>query len=91
MRATQQLLQCFNWEVLDHLVHRRDLLPSNFHFLLHLKKCLSSQKFQEDEKVKNAVIAWLCSQETEFCDFRKQELMPRLYKCLNKGGDYVEK
>jgi len=66
MRVTQQLLQRFNWEVLDHPVHKPDLLPSNFHLLLHLKKRLSGQKFQEDEKVKNIATAWLRSQAAEF-------------------------
>jgi hypothetical protein len=68
MRATQQLSQRFNWEVLDHPVHR-----------------------QEDEKVKNVVTAWLRSQAAKLCEFRIQELIPRLNKCLDKGGDYVEK
>jgi len=91
VRATQQLLQRFTWGVLDHPVQRPDLLPSNFHLLLHLKKRLSSHKFQEDEKMKNVVTAWLHLQATEFCDFRVQELITRLNKCLDKHGDYVEK
>jgi hypothetical protein len=91
VRVTQQLLQRFSWEDLDHPVHRPDLLPSIFHLLLHLKKRLSGQKFQEDDNVKNVVTAWLRSQAAEFYDFRIQELIPRLNKCLDKGGDYVEK
>ena len=43
LRAVQQLLQHFGWEVLDHLVHKPDLLPGNFHLLLHLKKRLSAR------------------------------------------------
>jgi hypothetical protein len=69
-RAAQQLLQRFNWEVLDHPAHRSYLLPGDFHLLLHLKKHLPSQKFQEDEKVKHVVATWLHSQAAEFCDFR---------------------
>jgi hypothetical protein len=87
----QQLLQHFNWELVENPVHRPDLLPSIFHLLLHLKKRLSSQKFQEDEKVKNVVTAWLRSKAADFCDFRIQKLIPRLNKCLDKGGDYIEK
>jgi len=84
VRATQQLLR-FNWEVLDHQVYKPDLLPSNFHLLLHLKKRLSGQKFQEDETVKNVTTAWLHSQE--FFEFRIRELILRLNKCLDKDGE----
>jgi len=41
--------------------------------------------------VKNVITVWLHSQAAEFCDIRIQELIPRLKKCLDKGGDYVEK
>jgi hypothetical protein len=44
-----------------------------------------------DEKVKKVGTAWLHKQAAEFCDFRIQELIPRLNKCLDKVGDYVEK
>ena len=90
-RATQQLLQNLNWQVLDDLAHTPDLLPSGFHLLLRLKNCLSSQNFQEDEAMKNVVTTWLCLQTAELCYFRIRKLIPRLKKCLDKGGDYVKK
>jgi histone-lysine N-methyltransferase SETMAR len=89
--ATQQLLQSFNWEVLDHPAHSPDLAPSDFHLFLHLKKHLASQNFHEDEEVKNEVTAWLRAQVAEFYDIRIQNLVPRLNKCVDNGGDYVEK
>jgi hypothetical protein len=52
---------------------------------------MAGQKFHEDEEVKNEVTAWLCAQAAEFCDIGIQNLVPRLNKCLDKGGDYVEK
>jgi hypothetical protein len=58
---------------------------------LHLKKHLAGQKFYEDEKVKNEFTTWLRAQAAEFCDIGIQKLVPRLNKCLDKGGDYVEK
>jgi hypothetical protein len=58
---------------------------------LHLKKHLAGQKFYEDEEVKNEVTMWLRVQAEEFCDIGIQKLVPRLNKCLDKGGDYVEK
>ena len=55
-RATQQLLQNFNWEVLDSPFHSPDVTPSNLHLFLHLKKHVADQKFREDEEVKNEVV-----------------------------------
>jgi hypothetical protein len=58
---------------------------------LHLKKHLAGQKFHEDEEVKNEVTTWLRAQAAEFNDIKIQKLVPKLNKCLDKGGDYVEK
>jgi hypothetical protein len=58
---------------------------------LHLKKPPAGQKFHEEKEVKNEVTAWLCALAAEFYDIGIQNLVPRLNKCLDKGGDYVEK
>jgi L-arabinose isomerase len=58
---------------------------------LHLKKHLAGQKFHEDKEVKNEVTTWLRAQVAEFYDIRIQKLVRRLNKCLDNGGDYVEK
>jgi hypothetical protein len=50
---------------------------------------MAGQKFDED--VKNEVTAWLRAQAAEFYDIGIQNLVPRLNKCLDRGGDYVEK
>jgi hypothetical protein len=52
---------------------------------------MAGQKFHEDEDVKNEVTDWLRAQATEFYDIGIQNLVPRINKCLDKGGDYVEK
>jgi histone-lysine N-methyltransferase SETMAR len=90
-RATQQLLQSFNWEVLDHPAHSPDLAPSDFHLFLHVKKYLGGRKFHADKDVKNKVTTWLRAQVAQFYDIGIQKLVPRINKCLDKGGDYVEK
>jgi hypothetical protein len=58
---------------------------------LHLKRHLAGQKFYEDEEVTNEVTTWLRAQAAELYDTGIQKLVPRLNKCLDKGGDYVEK
>jgi hypothetical protein len=78
-------------KVLDHPTHSPDLTPRDFHLLLHLKKNLASQKFHEDEEVKNEVITWLYVKVVEFYDIGIQILIPRLNKFLDKAWDDVEK
>jgi hypothetical protein len=51
---------------------------------------MSGQKIHEDEEVKNEVTTWLRAQAAEFYDIGIQNLVPRLNKCLDKGGEYVE-
>jgi len=71
--------------IMSHLAH------SHFHLFLHLKKHLAGQKFHKDEDLKNEVTTCLHAQVVEFYDIGIQKLVPRLHKCLDKGGDYVEK
>ena len=78
-------------KVLDHPTHSADIAPSDFRLFLHLKKHLSGQKFHEDGGVKNEAPPWLRAQVVECCDIGLQNLVPRLNKSLDKGGDYVEK
>jgi hypothetical protein len=52
---------------------------------------IADQKVHEDEEMKNEVTAWLCAQAAEFYDIGIQNLIPRLKKCLDIGGDYVKK
>jgi len=41
--------------------------------------------------MKNEVTTRLRAQAAKFYDIGIQKLVPRLNKCLDKGGDYVEK
>jgi hypothetical protein len=59
----------------DHPAHSPDLVPSNFHLFLHLKKHLTGQKFHEDKEVKNEVTTWLRAQAAEFCNIGIQKLV----------------
>jgi hypothetical protein len=46
--------------------------------------------FHKDKEVKNEVTKQLHVQAGEFCDIGTQKLVPRLNKCLDTVGDYVE-
>jgi hypothetical protein len=63
----------------------------NFYLFLHLKKHLAGKKFDDNDEVQEEVVTWFKVQAAEFYDSGIQKLVPRLNKCLDNAGDYVEK
>jgi hypothetical protein len=49
------------------------------------------QHFDDDDEVQEEVMTWFKGQTSDFNDSGIQKLVPRLNKCLNNAGDYVEK
>jgi hypothetical protein len=43
------------------------------------------------DEVQEEVMTWLKGQVADFYDLGIQKLVPRLNKCLDNAGDYVEK
>ena len=68
-----------------------DVAPSDFHLFLHLKKHFAGKKFDDDDEVQEEVMTWFKGQAADFYDSGIQKLVPRLNKCLDSSGDYVEK
>jgi histone-lysine N-methyltransferase SETMAR len=89
--ATQELLTTFKWEQFDHPPYSPDLAPSDYHLFQHLKSFLESQRFHDDNEVKESVSMWLKSQAANFFNDGICRLAPRYQKCLDNGGNYVEK
>jgi hypothetical protein len=58
---------------------------------LHLKKYHTGKKFNNDDEVQEEVMTWFKGQAADFYDSGIQKLVPRLNKCLDNAGDYVEK
>ena len=52
---------------------------------------LRSLKFSSDESVQKAVHQWLCDQPKTFFSDGIYKLVDRWNKCIEMGGDYVEK
>jgi hypothetical protein len=67
------------------------LAPSDFHLFLHLKKFLGGKRFDDDDDLKDAVQKWLTWQAAALYKEGIQKLVPRYDKCLNNGGECVEK
>jgi len=47
--------------------------------------------FDDDDEVQEVVMTWFKGQAADFYDSGIQKLVPRLNKCLDNAGDYVEK
>jgi hypothetical protein len=58
---------------------------------LHLKKHLAGKQFDNDDEVQEEIMTWFKGQAAEFYDSGTQKLVPRLNKCLDSAGEYVEK
>ena len=56
-----------------------------------MKKWLGSQRFDDDEELKNAVTGWLKALAGDFFAEGISKLVYRYDKCLNVHGNYVEK
>jgi len=79
------------WGIMDHLPYSPDLAPSNFHLFLHLKKHLTGEKFDDDDEVQEGVMTWFKEQAADFYDLGIKKPVPKLTKCLDNAGNYVEK
>jgi hypothetical protein len=81
--CTRALLEHFNWELFDHPPCSPHLAPSEYHMFIHLKKWLRSQRFNNNEELKESVKTWLSSQAVDLFDTGIQKLIPRYDKCLD--------
>jgi hypothetical protein len=88
---TTALLETFKWGALDHPPYTPEHAPSDFHLFLHVNKHLARKKFDDDDKVQEEITTWFKVQAEDFYDSGIQKLVPRLNKCLDNGGEYVEK
>jgi len=56
-----------------------------------LNEALGGQRFDVDEQVKNFARNWLQMRPPPFHDAGLKKLPIRWQKCIEKGGNYVEK
>jgi transposase len=65
-RATIDALETLKFEVRSHPPCSPDLVPSDFHFLPHLKRDLKGTHFTSDDEVKQAVTSWIKQRTPQF-------------------------
>ena len=90
-RRTISQRKRWTWDIVDHPPYSPDLAPNDFHLFLHLKKHVGGKKFDNDDEVQEEVMMWFKELAADFYDSGIQKLVPRLNKCLDNAGDYVEK
>jgi len=54
-------------------------------------KHLDGKKFNDDDEVHEEVMKRFKGQSADFYNSGIQKLVPRINKCLDNAGDYVEK
>ncbi|XP_071093779.1 histone-lysine N-methyltransferase SETMAR-like [Haliotis cracherodii] len=82
--------ECGN-ELLPHPPYFPDLAPSHFHLFPRLKKNLRGRRFEDDDELTAAVEGWLGDQNVDFYRSGITDWQTRWNKCVELGGDYVEK
>jgi hypothetical protein len=68
-----------------------DQVKEKIHLFLHLNRFLTAERFSSDDEVKIAMQHCVKTLATDFFDKDIQKLVPRYDKCLNLGGNCVEK
>jgi histone-lysine N-methyltransferase SETMAR len=79
------------WECLDHAPYSHNLVPSDFHFFPTLKRTLEGCRFTTNEHAEAAVQTFVRTRNTDFYQQGFFKLVKQWDKCINVGGDYVEK
>ncbi|GBN59125.1 hypothetical protein AVEN_102028-1 [Araneus ventricosus] len=67
------------------------LTNQNFHLFGPLKQHLGAKHFVDDDDVQHEVLLWMRQQPKEFYAAGIGALIKRWDKCINIGGDYIEK
>ncbi|GBO04105.1 hypothetical protein AVEN_149623-1 [Araneus ventricosus] len=79
------------WSVLQHPPYSPGLAPSDFHLFSPLKQHLEGKHFTDDDDIQHEILLWMRQQPKEFYAAGIGVLIKRWDKCINIGGDYVEK
>jgi hypothetical protein len=91
VQISETLLAQMYWTALEHPPYSPNLSPGDYHMFGPLKESQGGQHFDDDEQVENCVRKWLQTRPPSFYDAGIKKLPIRWQKCIEKGGNYVEK
>jgi histone-lysine N-methyltransferase SETMAR len=87
---TRECTAKFGWTVLPHPPYSPDLAPSDFHLFGPMKDGLQGKQFPNTDAVIEAVKKWLSQTNKTFMG-QGYRLVECWRKCIEGGGDFVEK
>lgn len=90
-RTTKAWLERSGWDVLDHPPHSPDLAPSDFYLFGPLKVHLGGKKFETEAELQAEVQNFFKEKCVQWYQDGILKLKKRWEKCVENGGDYVEK
>lgn len=79
------------FETITHPPYSPDLAPSDYFLFPNLKKDLRGHRFSNDEALKAAVVEHFDTKDKKYFYEGLKKLIDRCYKCINIGGEYIEK
>jgi len=85
------LLEQWGWEILKDLPYSPDLAPLDFHLFHNMKKHLRAKRFISNDESSMKCKHGCMVRIPPSIDRVLKNGFPRLDKCLNREGDYVEK
>lgn len=88
---TRDKLEEMRWETLEHPPYSPDLSPCDYFLFAPLKESLGGKRFENNEEVEEYVRNWLTTRPQTFYEEGIFKLPNRWQKCVELGGDYVEK
>ena len=83
-------LEKIKWDILDHPPVQSEPHAQRFPLVSSPKETSRWEKFDDDE-VQEKVMSWFKGLVADFYDSGIHKLVPRLNKCLDNAGEYVEK
>ncbi|GBN06927.1 Histone-lysine N-methyltransferase SETMAR [Araneus ventricosus] len=90
-KDSKEYIRRLGWERLERPVYSPDLTPSDFHLFPALKSALSGRHFRSNKEVRQALRNFLLSLDTDFYQDGFLKLISQYGRCINVGGEYVEK
>jgi histone-lysine N-methyltransferase SETMAR len=88
---TRECTAKFGWPVLPRPPYSLDLALSDFHLFGPMKDGLRGKQFPDTDTVIEAVKKWLSQNDSNFYGAGIQRLVECWRKCIERGGDFVEK
>lgn len=88
--ATQEVFNQFGWEFFDHPLYRPDLTPIDSNLFPKVKDFLCGERSGSDAELENTVTTWLNELPVDH-NMEILKLVNTYSKCLNVGGDHLEK